>query len=157
MLMNELSPPTKQEIEDWLTTLGRDRHWLAQQLNVSPDTVKGWLSAGRSISGAAVPFLWQLMRKPVAEINPSFTMDEWERIEKAAAKLGMKAREWITYILKKALAEDTQGDTAKSQPQTVNMGPSNILPLAAENTERLSDLPETKRSGYISTRRRRLH
>jgi type I site-specific restriction-modification system R (restriction) subunit len=157
MHMNELTPPTKQEIEDWLTTLGRDRHWLAQQLNVSPDTVKGWLSAGRSISGAAVPLLWQLMRKPVAEINPSFTMDEWERIEKTAAKVGMKAREWITYILKKALSEDALEDTAKSQPQSVNMGPTNILPIAAETPERLLDLPAPKSLGYVSTRRRRLH
>lgn len=155
--MPELPAPTKQEIEDWLATLGRDRHWLAMQLNVSPDTVKGWLSAGRSISGAAVPLLWQLMRKPVTEINPSFTMDEWERIEKAAARLGMKAREWITYILKKALAEEDLDHAAKSVPQPVNAGPSNVVLMAAETPEKATDLPENQKLGYVYTRRRRLH
>lgn len=122
------SPPSKQEIEAWLDKLGKPRAWLAEQMNVSAETVKGWLSNGRPITGSSVVLLQQLMN-PNPELNPEFTLQEWEQIEELARQAGIPPREWMKRVLKREL--HTTDSSAKSQALTVNTGavtrtPANI-------------------------------
>lgn len=120
------TPPTKQQIEDWLDKLGKSRVWLAEQLNVSADTVKGWLSAGRPITGSSVLLLLQLM-SPKAALDPEFTLQEWEQIEELARQAGITPREWISRTLKRELHKVTE-DSKKPQALTVNTGAAKLTP-----------------------------
>lgn len=119
--MTQLTAPTPEEIEAWLARIGRKRSWLAEQMNVSAATVKGWLSADRPITGSSLLLLRQLM-EPSYKLNPDFTLSEWEQIEARAKAEGITPREWITRVLKREL-QIPNLDEAKRMAPTVIQGP----------------------------------
>lgn len=149
--------PTPQQISKWLEETGRSRSELATELNVSSDTVKGWLSSNRPITGAALQLLHLLM-KPSIVINPQFTLEEWLRIESLAKAEGLNARDWINLVLKREIGTADQ----KPQPQSVKSGPvkpadlpCNIMPLlpqhiAADVAGNDDDLPAPQQTVYSS-------
>jgi len=122
-----ITPPTPKEITDWLEKSDQSRADLAKALNVSADTVKGWLSANRPITGAALQLLVLLM-KPKPVVNPEFTLDEWDQIEALARAEGITAREWITRVLKRELGN---APAPKTLAHTVNAGQTTPLVQAA--------------------------
>jgi hypothetical protein len=95
-----------KKVSEWLTKIGKTgpegRAWLSEQMNVSAPTVKGWLLAGRPITGPAEKLIRMLM-EPARVISADFTVDEYEQIEECAAAEGISAREWMKKELKKAL------------------------------------------------------
>jgi hypothetical protein len=151
-----MKTPTPQQITKWLDETGRSRSDLASQLNVSSETVKGWLSANRPITGAALQLL-QLLMKPAPVINPQFTLEEWLKIESLAKADGLNARDWINQVLKR---EISLADLPKPQAPTVKTGPTkptkptnihNINhPLAADQAADNSDLSPPVRVRYPS-------
>ena len=92
--MNEL---TKDQIRAWLALHQRDRKWLAQQMDVSPGTVDQWF-AERGFSSSALATIRLLMERDeqAAPTNDTgliqFTVDEFERIERARQRSGYESR-----------------------------------------------------------------
>lgn len=111
--------PTPQQIIKWLDETGRSRSDLATELNVSAETVKGWLSSNRPITGAALQLLHLLM-KPAPIINPQFNLEEWLKIESLAKAEGLNPREWINNVLKREISSAD----LKPQAPTVKAGPT---------------------------------
>lgn len=132
---------TPQEIDEWLKSIGQKRSWLAQELDVSAATVKGWLSAGRPITGAALKLLQRLMQ-PTPVLNPDFTLDEWEQIETLAKAEGISPREWITRVLKREISS-----LPKISAHTVNAGQTTSLVQAAHSFGHTTLESEQKATG----------
>lgn len=116
----------KDTLKGWLTTEGKDRHWLATQLGVSKGTVDQWFSRGfpewaiKSIERITNP----ADAKPGGNLEVTFSAEEFERIEAARKLLGIPTRklfyeeaidEYTTQILERqASALDTREITTDS-------------------------------------------
>lgn len=139
--------PTPQEITRWLDKTGRTRSDLAKELNVSFGTVKGWLSANRPISGAALKLL-QMLMTPSPVINPQFTLEEWNKMEALAKAEGLNARQWINSVLKRELNPETP---SKPLAPTVKAGLSTRQNhIAADVVPDTSDEPPAALVHYPS-------
>ena len=57
-----LMKPSKEDIKEWLKTIGRDRQWLAAQCgNISKRTVDNWLSSPKEIPLATLALIGRLI------------------------------------------------------------------------------------------------
>jgi len=133
-----MKTPTPQQINQWLEHTGRSRADLAKDLNVSAETVKGWLSSKRPITGAALQLL-QILMKPTPVINPEFSLEEWNKIQALAEEKGISTREWINSVLK---CEISTNAPLKPQAPTVKAGPNKIH-IANDLVTDTSDQPPT--------------
>jgi hypothetical protein len=86
------------EIKDWLDSIGKDRHWLAEKCGVKKNTVDGWLSNGRPISGPALLVLKELMN-PGRPLTPALDYTTWKRLEAKAAMRRISLEQLIAEIL----------------------------------------------------------
>lgn len=86
---------TKDHIRRWLSEIGKDRVWLAEQCGTTKSTVDGWFST-RGFPKPALVALERLMRQTQlaaqGKITSSFTTDEFELIEAARARIGNPPR-----------------------------------------------------------------
>lgn len=73
---------TKEEIRDWLYSVEKDRHWLAEEIGCTYGTLSQWFSKGfpewavKSISRLAAS-----MRDREEGFDVTFTHAEWKTIE----------------------------------------------------------------------------
>lgn len=89
----------KDEIATWLKAKGKDREWLAGELDVSKSTIDGWFSV-RNLPKRALIGIRRLMAQETEtpligdpEGNlVSFTLDEFERIEATRQRLHYESR-----------------------------------------------------------------
>ena len=105
-------PPA--QIKQWLKTISRTRHWLAEQCGVSKLTVDGWMN-GRTIPKPAATIINNLMFK-MAPITPRFSIEEYNRIQQAAKAEKMSIEAWIEKTIIKAITTNF--------PATPNLTPS---------------------------------
>ncbi len=102
---------TAQSLKDWLDTIEKDRHWLADELGVSKRTVDNWFTENKFPLFAEK----HIARIRAAERSPKirFSEDEWELIERARALSGYDSRdEFFTSVLT-AHAEKVVSDHSK--------------------------------------------
>jgi len=133
---------TNEEIENWLKRKGRDRAWLALQIPASKGTVDNWFSKG--FSAPALTVIQLLMDKDEdASANDTgliqFTVDEFERIERARQRSGYESRPpfYRDAILKQITAMEAEMPTIKlptayGKP-TKPTAPASDLRVADEN------------------------
>lgn len=113
---------TPTEIDQWLSSIDRDRPWLAEKLGISMGTLYNGFSKGftkRSIKG-----IQELMNESAnggGDFEVTFTASEFERIEQARKLLGIATRklyyeeaitEYTTQILQR---EFTEGQSINAQ------------------------------------------
>lgn len=120
--------------------LGRDREWLAEQMNVSPGTVDQWF-AERGFSKSALATISLLMERDQTKSSSmsdtgliQFTVDEFERIERARQRAGYESRPpfYRDAILKQVDAMEAE---MHSLPVTVSMPVSYVPPKEMETFE----------------------
>lgn len=157
-------------VERWLEKIGKDRAWLAAQCKVSRNTVKGWLSAGRPITGAAEALIERLMDEQ-QRIDPEFSLSEWTKMEERARLEGFAStQDWVDHVLKAELAKAPapkneaptvkSGATSKTAPP---VGSSNITKMppqhhrdrAADEPGKDDELPPPTSVSYSSGKRRK--
>lgn len=123
------------EVESWLTKINKTRMWLAEQCNVSPNTVKGWLSAGKPITGAAEALIQRLMEDE-RRIDPEFSLTEWMQIEARAEAEGVTPQVWISRVLKREIAKPDAPPVNSSGaivPTAASSKPYNIAPMSPQH------------------------
>jgi hypothetical protein len=85
---------SNEEIDAWLKSHGRDREWLADQIPASIGTVYNWFSKG--FSKSAMKTIALLMERDQGASADTgliqFTVDEFERIERARQQAGYETR-----------------------------------------------------------------
>jgi hypothetical protein len=86
----------REILAEWLKTIDRDRHWLAERLAVKKSTVDSWFST-RRISEA----MWRTLENLMASTGSSpledllevtLTLQEFEALEKARLLAGYESR-----------------------------------------------------------------
>lgn len=127
--------PTKDQIRSWLTQMGKDREWLAQQCGVSKGTVDQWFYRGFSDAAvAAISNLMKLHSRTDADDTGliQFTTSEFEEIEKVRFRVGDPPRPQFYRDAILQFVEQILDESAAPAP-----APGNILPLdaAAEGGE----------------------
>lgn len=109
---------TKENIRDWLDTIGQDRFWLASQLGSTKGTLDQWFSRGfpewaeKAIKRIAA-------QQSSADSDPNsvqFTIAEFEMIDRARRKVGYETRrefyrDAIIEYADKLLVDDEDADT----------------------------------------------
>ena len=55
--------PTKDQIKEWLTSIGEDREWLGQKLSVTKRAVDNWLSSKKEIPKLKLETIALLMKQ----------------------------------------------------------------------------------------------
>lgn len=104
---------TKQEIDQWLKTLKKDRKWLAEQCGVSYGQVNNWMSKNREIPKKALIIIDNLMNQPQPaddsqisiadlDINLKVSHDKFLEFNNYAKACGMNIVDWIIYVLEYA-------------------------------------------------------
>lgn len=85
----------KDELREWLDTIGQDRFWLAEKCGVAKSTVDSWFST-REIPDPALKIIEHLRREGAAwNDDPNsikLTIAEFERIDRARQKAGYATR-----------------------------------------------------------------
>lgn len=114
----------KEEIKNWLSRIGKDRAWLADQVGCTLGTLNQWFSK-MGFPEWALKSIHRLMNpeKNTAGLEVSFTSAEFERIEKARDLSGHATR---AEYYKTAITEFTDQilkAEAKSKAPTVIQGP----------------------------------
>lgn len=110
---NYLPMYTKQEIDQWLKTLNKDRKWLAEQCGVSYGQVNNWMSKNREIPKKALIIIDNLMNQPQPaddsqisiadlDINLKVSHDKFLEFNNYAKACGMNIVDWIIYVLEYA-------------------------------------------------------
>lgn len=94
-----------KEIKSWLSEIGRDRKWLADQCGVSISTVNGWLSANRPIPGPAAKIIERLRHGAAPELNPELTLAEFMSAQQRAKSSGLGFGDWIAGLIRRELGE----------------------------------------------------
>ncbi len=112
---------TPVEIDQWLSSIDRDRPWLAEKLGISMGTLYNGFSKGftkRSLKG-----IQELMREAAGgggDFEVTFTAREFERIEQARKLLGIASRKQyyegaIAEYTDQILASEAAGKTTGAQ------------------------------------------
>jgi hypothetical protein len=99
--MDQAEPSLDQEqrreiLSEWVKTIARDRHWLAERLAIKKSTVDSWFS-NRRIPEAMWRAIESLMAttgsSPLEDLlNISLTLEEFEALEKARLFAGYESR-----------------------------------------------------------------
>jgi len=147
------------EVREWLKATNRSRDWLAVECNVSAATVKGWLSAGKPITGAAEALIRRLMHSGI-KLDPEFTLEEWDRIKAHASAAGLSPHAWIKQVLKDEISKPIAPPVKPGQTATPVDSLSNIMPMppqhiAAETPESVAPSQPPKKVTYASGTRRK--
>ena len=108
---------TPAEIDQWLSSIDRDRPWLAEKLGISMGTLYNGFSKGftkRSLKG--IEELVNEAANGVGDFEVTFTAREFERIEQARKLLGIATRklyyeEAIAEYTDQILAREAGGKT----------------------------------------------
>lgn len=96
--------PTKEEIKEWLKSIGKDRDWLAEQCFVKRSAVNSWLSTDRGIPPAKLALIKNLMDdEEVVDIE---LPEEFEKLLRKKAEEAHKSIEdLVNEILEKTVKE----------------------------------------------------
>jgi hypothetical protein len=86
----------REVLAEWLKTIQRDRHWLAEKIAVKKSTVDSWFST-RRISEAMWHSLESLMASTGASplgdlLEVTLTLEEFEELEKARLYAAYESR-----------------------------------------------------------------
>jgi hypothetical protein len=134
----------KEQIEKWLSDLGKDRQWLAEQCGTSVRTVESWFSK-RGFTTAALKQIERLHREttaaPDGRFRVSFDTEEFERIDAARKIIGEPSRPnfYRTAIIDCA-------DRILAAEAEANGTPTNITPLDLQPTPETP--PRKKKSAH---------
>lgn len=135
----DMKPLSNDDIDAWLKSRGRDREWLAEQIPASVGTVYNWFSKG--FSKPALKVIELLMERDKAPCGKAqdtgliqFTVDEFERIERARQRAGYESRPpfYRDAILKQVDAMEAE---MHSLPVAVSMPVSYVPPKEMETFE----------------------
>lgn len=114
----------KKEIKDWLSRMGKDRAWLAEQIGCTIGTLNQWFSK-MGFPEWALKSIQRLMNpeKGTAGLEVTFTSAEFERIERARELSGHSTRAEYYQTAITEYTDKILADEAKSQAPTVIQGP----------------------------------
>lgn len=101
-------------VKKWLEKHHRDRNWLAAKVGTKKRTVDNWLSSPRGIPSRAELIIERLMhadallekKDPPQNLVLEFDSEEWELINEAALRAGMRTRKWAEDTLRKVASEN---------------------------------------------------
>lgn len=100
--------PTKEDIKKWLKAIGKDRFWLAEQVNTPKRTIDNWLSPSGSLPAKAIIIIQRLMRGEV-EASPRIVIDfsdeEWAILCEAAKAQKETFLEFVNTAIQNAAKE----------------------------------------------------
>jgi hypothetical protein len=125
----------KEAVKAWLKRHGRDRDWLAAQLNTAVQTIHNWLSvsSSRTIPAAKLALIERLMQDdaaaeaarkqqldPVAQVfSVEVSLPQFRRYSQAALKAQQTLEDWAIEELDRAAEEYfTKQQTAEAEEPT---------------------------------------
>lgn len=100
--------PTKGDVKHWLKSIGKNRHWLAEQCGTEKGTVNNWLSPSGPFPATAMLKLQALMSQYKPELSESndtilphriildISEDRMKQYEQIASEQGISLRQWLT-------------------------------------------------------------
>lgn len=103
-------------VASWLVVMARDRYWLAEQLGASKSTVDSWFSK-RPFPKPMWKRIVELMDESTgfsdsAILNVTFTLEEFEMLERARISAGFDNR---VEFYREAIMAFTQAIAAKAE------------------------------------------
>ena len=133
--LGAFSRMNKEDIANWLASIGKDRAWLGLQLGHEKSTVDSWFSK-RGFPAPALKSIERLMNPTVdktAGLEVSFTASEWAEIEAAMKATGYTRRAdfYQDAIIEKAteiLAQEAK------QPKVVTFPVEEVTSKVAEDS-----------------------
>ncbi|WP_395734128.1 hypothetical protein [Prosthecobacter sp.] len=128
---------TPAKIDAWLTSMGKDRQWLADKLGIRMGTLYNGFSKG--FSPRSIKAISDIMAAEASAANHfevNFTAQEFEQIERARKLLGISTRklfyeEAITGFADEVIAREAQ-ELAESTKATHFPERSNLIAMVAE-------------------------
>lgn len=80
---------TKEEIRDWLYSVGEDRHWLAEQIGCTYGTLSQWFCKGFPMWAVkSIRLLAETKNSSGSQRALYFNHEEWREIESAMREGG---------------------------------------------------------------------
>lgn len=129
-----------QDIKETLSSLKKDRNWLATSLGRSISTVNGWLSAGKPIPTECINEIQILFEsekiqqnKTTKAITPT-SDEEWKAWEEEAIFFYESVQEWARSVLNKEV-ERIQNSFMKNKEENKTYGNPIIFPLDSSSEE----------------------
>lgn len=132
---------TKDEIRQWLDSIGQDRHWLAEQCASQKSTVDSWFST-KGFPPWALKIIEHLMEKHGAQSLPGadempLSLNDLTAFEQARIKTGHATiADWMVAALRAEAAEARSQEPqlrAGKEPTPCDVGKSTTNQEAEED------------------------